>query len=158
MWRTFMRTVVISGLVSGVASPRRRSGGYPLALGEPPVFFYSPGAMGDFSLRHGEFVAIAGRRTSVPGAKYVALAYRRLGVESSGQSLGAGWPLLCVGFGIVGAYLSCLGALQEPRGLSTFVPMTLLGVFGIVRLVSMWHAVQLLNRMEMPPTTRSCGP
>ena len=122
------------------------------------MHFYSPGAMGDFSIRPGDFIAIAGRKTFIPGAEYVALAYRPLGVEGSGRTLGAGWPLMCLGFGIVGAYFALMGALQEPRGPEVFLPMILLGIFGMMRLLAMWQAIVLLNRMRLPLTTHLSEP
>lgn len=148
-----MRTVIFSGLVSSTALPRRRSGGYSLAIGEPPVNFYSPVAMGDLSIKAGDFIAIAGKKTFVPWAKYVALAYRPLGAAGPARTLGAGWPLMCLGFGIVAGYFVLMGALHEPRGPEAFLPMILLGIFGMIRLVAMWQAVALLNRMTMPLTT-----
>ena len=153
-----MRTVVLSGIISVAVLPRRRSFGFSFSLGEPPVDFYSPGGLGDYSIKPGDFVAIAAKRTLVPGAKYVALAYRPLGVEAHGRTIGAAWPAMCLGFGVIGTYFAYLGALQEPNGRYTFIPMILLGVFGIVRTLTMWQSVQLLNRMEMPLTTRLSGP
>lgn len=150
---TCMRTMIVSGVVSGAVIPRRRSGGFSFSLGEPPTTFYSPGALGAMSIQAGDFIAVAAKRTFVPGAQYVALAYRRLGVNGPGQTIGAGWPVACMAVGLLGGYAVNLGAMQETNGPIIFIPMILLGIFGALRLLAMRHSVRLLNRMEMPLTT-----
>ena len=69
-----MRTVIFSGIIGELGKSGRYKGGLSFTLGEPPVTFYSPGDPEAAPFRPGDPVAIAARRTFVPGAQYVALA------------------------------------------------------------------------------------
>jgi hypothetical protein len=83
-----MRTVIFSGIIGEVGrSSSRYKGGLSFTLGEPPVAFYSPGGLEGAPFRPGDYVAIAARRTFVPGVQYAALAYRNWGTKGTGQTV-----------------------------------------------------------------------
>jgi len=149
-----MRTVIFSGIIGEVGAGGRYKGGLSFTLGEPPVAFYSPGGFGGALFSPGDYVAIAARRTFMPGAQYVALAYRNWGTKSTGQTIGATLPSLCLGIGAVGAYFAYEGALKDPMGSEIFLPMLAAGIFGTYRLVTMLRATRLLDETSMPATTR----
>jgi len=146
-----MRTVIFSGIVGEVGESGRYKGGFWFTLLEPPVAFYSPGGLGGALFSPGDYVAIAARRTFVPGAQYVALAYRNWGTKGSSQTIGATWPSLCLGIGAMGAYLAYEGALKDPMGREIFLPMLAAGIFGAFRLITMLRATRLLDETSMPP-------
>ena len=149
-----MRTVIFSGIIGEVGKSGRYNGGLSFTVGEPPVAFYSPGGSTGALFSPGDYVAIAARRTFMPGAQYVALAYRNWGTKGSGQTIGALWPSLCLGIGAMGGYFAYEGALKEPMGREIFLPMLAAGIFGVFRLVTMLHAARLLDKTSMPSTTR----
>ena len=149
-----MRTVIFSGIIGEIGESGRYKGGLSFTLGEPPVAFYSPGGMEGAPFSPGDYVAIAARRTFVPGVQYVALAYRNWGTKGSAQTIGAIWPSLCLGIGAMGAYFAYEGALKDPMGREIFLPMLAAGIFGAFRLATMLHATRLLDETSMPPTTR----
>ena len=149
-----MRTVIFSGIIGEVGKSGWYKGGLSFILGEPPVAFYSPGGMEGAPFSPGDYVAIAARRTFVPGAQYVALAYRNWGTKGTGQTIGAIWPSLCLGIGAMGAYFAYEGALKDPMGREIFLPMLAAGIFGAFRLVTMLRATRLLDGTSMPSTTR----
>jgi len=149
-----MRTVIFSGIIGEIGESGLYKGGLSFTLGEPPVAFYSPGGSEGALFSPGDYVAIAARRTFVPGAQYVALAYRNWGTKGSSQTIGAVWPSLCLGIGAVGAYFAYEGALKDPMGLEIFLPMLAVGIFGFFRLVTMLRATRLLDRTSMPSTMR----
>ena len=120
--------------------------------------FYVPGGWEYAPFKPGDFVAIAGRRTFVPGVSYVALAYRRLGVGGPGHGIGMLLPLVFVIAGLIGSYFAYLGALTEPRGRIVMLPMLALGILGVYRLIAIHSAARQLNTIEVPTTTRSSGP
>jgi len=146
-----MRTVIFSGIVGEVGGSGRYKGGFWFTLLEPPVAFYSPGGLGGACFSPGDYVAIAARRTFVPGAKYVALAYRNWGTKGSSRTIGATWPSLCLGIGAMGAYFAYEGALKDPMGREIFLPMLAAGIFGAFRLITMLRATRLLDGTSMPP-------
>ena len=90
----------------------------------------------------------------MPGAQYVALAYRNWGTKGSGQTIGALWPSLCLGIGATAAYFAYAGALKDPMGREIFLPMLAAGIFGVFRLVTMLRATRLLDKTSMPSTMR----
>lgn len=145
-----MRTVICSGIVGGIGETGVYKGGFSFTLGEPPMAFYSPGAMGNGLFKPGDYVAIAARRTFVPGVQYVALAYRNWGTKGSSQTIGAFLPSLCLGVGAMGAYFVYDGALIDPMGPQTSLPMLAAGIFGVFRLVAMLRATRLLDKTSMP--------
>lgn len=149
-----MRTMIFSGIIGEIGEAGRYKGGLTFTLGEPPVAFYSPGGLGGAPFSPGDYVAIAARRTFVPGAQYVALAYRNWGTKGSSQTIGAVWPSLCLGIGAIGGYFAYEGALKEPMGREIFLPMLAAGFFGVFRLVTMLRATRLLDRTSMPSTMR----
>jgi hypothetical protein len=158
-----MRTLIHTGIISSIAVPTnvtraRAFSSMSFSLGEPPVTFYIPGGAGYVPFRGGDFVAIAGRKTFMPGVQWVALAYRRLGVEGPGRGIGYMLPLACLGFGVLGLYFAYLGALSDANGRNVFVPMLVLGAFGLFRLIAIRAAARQLDSIEMPLTTRSSGP
>ena len=146
-----MRTVIFSGIVGEVGETGRYRGGLWFTLLEPPVAFYSPGGSTGALFSPGDYVAIAARRTFVPGAQYVALAFRNWGTKGSSQTIGVIWPSLCVGIGAIGAYLAYEGALKDPMGREIFLPMLAAGIFGAFRLITMLRATRLLDETSMPP-------
>lgn len=149
-----MRTVIFSGIVGEVGKSGRYKGGLSFTLGEPPMVFYSPGGVGGAPFSPGDYVAIAARRTFVPGVQYVALAYRNWGTKGTGQTVGAIWPSLCLGIGALGGYFAYGGALKDPMGREIFLPMLAAGIFGAYRLITMLRATRLLDGTSMPSTTR----
>lgn len=151
-----MRTVIFSGIIGEIGESGRYKGGLSFALGQPPVAFYSPGGSGGAPFRPGDYVAIAARRTFVPGAQYVALAYRNWGTKGSGQTIGAIWPSLCLGIGAIGAYFAYEGALKNLMGREIFMPMLAAGIFGVFRLFTMLRATRLLDKTLMPSTMGLC--
>jgi hypothetical protein len=120
--------------------------------------FYIPGGAEYVPFKGGDFMAIAGRKTFVPGVQWVALAYRKLGAEQSGYGIGYMLPLICLGFGALGLYSTYMGALSDASGRNVFLPMLAMGVFGLYRLVSIQAAARQLDSIEMPLTTRLSGP
>lgn len=148
-----MRTVIFSGIIVGIGESGRYRGALSFTMGEPPVVFYSPG-LGSPLFSPGDYVAIAARRTFVPGAQYVALAYRNWGTKGSAQTIGVAWPSFCLGIGAIGAYFVYEGALKDPMGPEIFLPMLAAGIFGVFRLVTMRHARRLLDKTSMPSTMR----
>jgi len=158
-----MRTVIHTGFVNVVATSTARSRLFAFSspafsLGELGVTFYVPGGWEFAPFKPGDFVAIAGKRTFMPGVQYVALAYRRLGVGGPGYGIGGVLPLFCLGAGLLGAYFAYLGALSDPNGRNIFIPMLVLGVLGLFRFVAIQAAARQLDQIEMPLTTRSSGP
>lgn len=149
-----MRTVIFSGIIGEIGGAGPHKGGLSFTLGEPPMAFYSPGGMEGAPFSPGDYVAIAARRTFMPGVQYVALAYRNWGTKGCGHTIGAAWPSLCLGIGAIGAYLAYEGALKDPMGREVFLPMLAAGIFGAFRLVTMLRATRLLDRASMPTTTR----
>lgn len=149
-----MRTVIISGIVGEVGESGRYKGGLSFTVGEPPVAFYSPGGLEGALFSPGDHVAIAARRTFMPGVQYVALACRNWGTRGRSQTIGAAWPSLCLGIGAIGAYFVHEGALKDPAGREIFLPMLAAGIFGAFRLITMLRATRLLDEASMPPTTR----
>ncbi|MEP6899416.1 MAG: hypothetical protein ABI870_12885 [Rhodanobacter sp.] len=149
-----MRTVIFSGIIGEIGESGRYKGGLSFTLGEPPVAFYSPGNAGGALFSPGDHVAIAARRTFVPGAQYVALAYKNWGTKGSAQSIGTTWPSLCLGIGAIGAYIIYQGALKDPMGREVFLPMLAVGIFGVFRLVTILRATRILDRTSMPSTMR----
>jgi hypothetical protein len=146
-----MRTVIFSGIVGEVGESGRYKGGLWFTLLEPPVVFYSPGGLTGALFSPGDHVAIAARRTFVPGVQYVALAYRNWGTKGPGRTIGAAWPSLCLGIGAIGAYLAYAGGLKDPMGREIFLPMLAAGIFGAFRLVTMLRATRQLDGTSMPP-------
>ena len=158
-----MRTVIHTGFVSTVAKPNSQYRPFAFAspafaLGEPPITFYVPGGWGYIPFATGDFVAIAGKRTPVPGVQYVALAYRRLGVEGRGRWLGGLLPLFGLMAGLLGLYCIYLGALDEPQGKKLVIYTFVIAAISLYRLASIHAATRQLDQMEMPLTTRSSGP
>ena len=158
-----MRTVIHTGIITTVAQSTSQSRLFAFSspvfsLGEPAIDFYVPGGAAYFPLKAGDFVAIAGRKTFVPGVQYVALAYRRLGVAGPGRGIGALLPLFCALNGLLGAYFAYLGALSDPTGRKVFIPMLVIGALGFYRIVTIQIAARQLDKLEMPLTMRSSGP
>jgi len=158
-----MRTVIHTGFVSAVATSNSQSRAFAFAspafaLGEPPATFYVPGGWGYIPFAAGDFVAVAGKKTPVPGVQYVALAYRRLGVEGRGRWIGGLLPFFGSMAGPFGLYAMYLGALTEPGGKSLVISTLVIGAVSLYRLASIHAATRQLNQMEMPLTTRSSGP
>jgi hypothetical protein len=153
-----MRTVIHTGIVNVVATSTSLSKLLALSspvfsLGELNVTFYVPGGWEFAPFKPGDFVAIAGRKTFMPGVQYVALAYRRLWVGGPGHGIGRVLPLSCVGAGLLGAYFAYLCALSDLNGRNIFIPMLALGALGLFRLVAIQAAVRQLNQFEMPLTS-----
>lgn len=146
-----MRTMIFSGIVGEIGKSGRYSGGLWFTLQEPPMTFYSPAGMEGARFRPGDHVAIAARRTFMPGVQYVALAFRNWGIKGSSQTIGATWPTLCLGLGAIGAYFAYQGALRDPMGREIFLPMLAAGLFGAFRLITMFRAMRLLDGASMPP-------
>lgn len=117
------------------------------SVGDPPVNFWSPFSLGS-PIASGDYVAVAGKRSLVPGVDYVALAYRRLGTSGNAQLFNAAFPVMCILFGVLGAFgglfLGPLNACTKPM---TAV-LIALGLFGIWRLWSMYAARRILNSIE----------
>jgi hypothetical protein len=107
-----MSMLIFSGIVGEIGQSGAKKGSLWFTLGEPPVTFYSPGP-GSALFKPGDYVAIAAKRTFMPGVQHVALAYRNWGTKGSSQTIGAVWPSLCLGVGAVGAYFVYEGALKD---------------------------------------------
>jgi hypothetical protein len=143
---------VLSGFVTDGPSTGYRSGGMTFLLGEPPKVLYSPSFLAGTSFSQGDFIAVAAKRTFIPGADYVALAYRNLGVGGDAQWLNPAWPGLCL---IIGGAGACALAIPGPVSAArwSIEAITIaIGAFGIARLLSMRKATRLLNAMQPPLT------
>ena len=151
---------VFTGTISGLAKPTRAVSLH-FTLDQLPVQFYVPGcAVVGVPIRRGDFVAVAAKRTLVPGVEYVALAFRCFGLHGSGHTIGAGWPAACVAIGALGGYLAYYAyrdGLGTPFRISIEASMLLGGAWGAFRLIDILRAVRVLDRVEMPLTTRSSG-
>jgi hypothetical protein len=143
---------VLSGFVTDGPSAGYRSGGMTFLLGEPPKVIYSPAFLAGTPFSQGDFIAVAAKQTFIPGADYVALAYRNLGVGGRAQWLNPAWPGLCAIVGAVGAYAFAIPAPVSAERLSIEAIMIAVGAFGVVRLLSMRKATGLLNAMQPPLT------
>ncbi|MEW9570711.1 hypothetical protein ABQJ54_03035 [Rhodanobacter sp. Si-c] len=116
-------------------------------VGDPPVSFWSPFSL-DSPIATGDYVAVAGQRSLVPGIGRVALAYRRLGTSGSSHLFNAAFPIMCILFGTLGIFgglfLRPLNADTE----SMTVGLVALGLFGIWRLGCMCTARRMLNSID----------
>lgn len=76
------------------------------SIGDPPVNIGSPFSFGETPFSAGDYVAVVGKRTLVPDAAYVALAYRRLGDAGTAHFLNVAFPGTCILFGVLGGVFS----------------------------------------------------
>lgn len=115
-------------------------------VGDPPVSFWSPFSL-DSPIATGDYVAVAGQRSLVPGIGRVALAYRRLGNSGSAHLFNVTFPIMCLLFGALGIFG---GLFLEPSGVDTasMAAGVALGLFGIWRLWCMCTARSMLNNVE----------
>jgi len=146
---------IFKGFVSDyVEDTRRGPGASWFSVGEPAVKFYTLGFTAPpFSV--GDYVAVAGKRTFVPGIPHVALAYRRLGDMGNAHFMNVSVPGACVLFGIIGALG---GALLGPLNTDTrelSAALIAVGAFGVWRLWLMLKACRMLDQMESPSSTYS---
>jgi hypothetical protein len=123
------------------------------AIGNPPVKFWSPFSYGERPFAAGDYVAVAGKRSLVPGVDQVALAYRRLGTSGNAHFLNIGLPSSCIFFGVIGVFGGLfLGPLNaSTRSLAGV--LLAIGLFGIWRLWSMHTACRMLDKLELPAST-----
>ena len=123
------------------------------SIGDPPVTFWSPFSFGETPFGAGDYVAVAGKRTPVPGVAYVALAYRRLGDGGAAHFLNVGFPGSCILFGALGVFGgSFLGPLNvDTRTLAAV--LFAVGIFGLWRIWSMRVACRILDKLESPLST-----
>ena len=116
-------------------------------VGDPPVSFWSPFSLGS-PIATGDYVAVAGQRSLVPGIGRVALAYRRLGTSGSSHLFNAAFPIMCILFGILGIFGGLfLGPLNAGTRSMT-AGLVALGLFGIWRLWCMCTARSMLDNIE----------
>ena len=152
----FMPIEIFKGFVSDYVEGTRRSAAVSFSVGEPPVRFYSPqllDAVPPFSV--GDYVAVAGKRTFVPGVTHVALAYRRLGDMGSAHFMAVSLPGVCILCGLVGASaVAFLGPLDTATKVFVAALLTV-GSFGVWRLWSMRQACRMLDQIESPLSTYS---
>lgn len=121
-------------------------------VGDPPVSFWSPLSF-DSPIANGDYVAVAGQRSLVPGVGRVALAYRRLGNSGSAHLFNVPFPIMCLLFGTLGIFGGLfLGPLNAGTGSMT-AGLVALGLFGIWRLGCMCMARRMLNNMESVMST-----
>lgn len=123
------------------------------SIGSPPVSFWSPFSFGSRPFSNGDYVAVAGRRSLVPGIDQATLAYRRLGTSGTAHFLNVGFPGSCILFGAIGGFG---GLFLGPLNFSTrslTVVLLAIGLFGIWRLWSMHTACRMLDKLELPSAT-----
>ena len=114
------------------------------SIGDPPVSFWSPFSFGS-PITAGDYVAVAGKRSLVPGVGHIALAYRHLGASGTAHLFNAVFPTTCILFGSLGALGGLfLGPLDVGTKLLT-AGLLALGLFGILRLWSMYTARRMLS-------------
>ena len=110
------------------------------SIGDPPVNFWSPFAL-DSPIAVGDYVAIAGKPSLVPGVGHVALAYRHLGASGSAHFFNTSLPVICILFGVLGSFGGMfLGPLNADTK-SLAIGLLALGLFGIWRFWSMHTAM-----------------
>lgn len=127
------------------------------SIGNPPVNFWSPFSFAETPFGAGDYVAVAGKRTLVPGVAYVALAYRRLGDGGTAHFLNVGFPGSCILFGALGLFGGLfLGPLNVDTRTLTAVLLAV-GLFGIWRIWSMRAACRMLDKLESPLSTYGRG-
>jgi hypothetical protein len=145
---------LFKGFVCDYVEGTQRRTAMSFGVGEPPVRFYSPGfTPPPFSA--GDYVAVAGKRTFVPGVTHVALAYRRLGDMGSAHFMNVSFPGACILFGILGAFgLTFLGPLNSATE-ALAAALLAVGAFGVERLWSMHKACRMLEQIESPLSTYS---
>jgi len=144
-----------TGFVSALENRAGRYTGSPsFSLNDPSVTYYSPGPTPAFPLNQGDYVAVAVKRTIVPGAQFVAFAYRGLGVGASAKALNAGWQILCIIAGATFIGFEIAAPLTDVAPVVPFLSFGSLVVFGIFRLISMRLACRALDAIESPLTAR----
>jgi hypothetical protein len=151
-----MTIKITKGIVSSCFDANNSTGRMQMAtfaVGNPAVNFWSPFSFGDRPFAVGDYIAVAGRRTFIPGIYYVALAYRRLGSGGTAHFLNVGFPGACILLGLVGAFgVLFLGPLNVATKAESAVLLAL-GAFGIWRLWSMHRACKMLDKLESTLST-----
>jgi len=120
-------------------------------VGDPPTSFWSLLSL-DSPIANGDYIAVAGQRSLVPGIDRVALAYRRLGNSGSAHFFNLAFPIVCFLFATLGI---CGSLFLEPSGvdIASMMAGIALGLFGIWRLWCMCAARRMLNNMDSVMST-----
>jgi hypothetical protein len=147
---------IFKGFVSDYVEGTQRSTSVSFSVGEPPVRFYSPqflDAAPPFSA--GDYVAVAGKRTLIPGVTHVALAYRRLGDMGSAHFMSVSFPGVCILCGLLGASAAAFLGPLDTATKEFAAALLAVGAFGVRRLWSMRQACRMLDQIESPLSTYS---